>query len=121
MVTCLDGIAEVDVVLHTLGNVPLSGHTVLLHVSLLRVATHVPTLLAVDAPSYGVVGITPPVLSQFVASARTLLKVQAAVSLPGDFWPPEENALATLGPSHMQNRSQLLIETSGAASPVTLG
>ena len=114
--------------LHTLGNVPLSGHTVLLHVSLLRVATHVPTLLAVDAPSYGVVGTTPafpvltaPVLSQFVASARTLLKVQAAVSLPGDFWPPEENALATLGPGHMQNRSQLLIETSGAASPVTLG
>ena len=93
--------------------------------------------LAADVPGYGVVGrapvfpsLTAPVLSRFRrprlplvpdVSARRCLPVQVVISPPGDFWQPGENALATLGPGHMQSRSPLRFGMSGTTSPVTLG
>ena len=74
------------------GNVTLSGQTVLLHVSLLHAATYGLTLLAVDAPRYGVVGTAsafpvPPahVRSRFHRPPLPLVpRVQAVVFPHGD-------------------------------------
>ena len=102
---------------------------------LLRAVAHEPAPLAADVPGCGVVGrapafptLTEPVLSRFRrprlplvpdVSARKFLLVQVVVSLPGDFWQPEENALATLGPGHAPSQSQLQFEMSGTISSVT--
>ena len=77
---------------------------------------HEPAPLAADVPSYDVVGRAPafPVLTKVVlsrfrrprlplepdVSARKFLPDQEEVSLLGDFWQPEENALATPCPGH---------------------
>ena len=79
--------------------------------------THEPAPLAADVPGHSVVGrapaspaLTKPVLSWFrrprlplvpVVSARKFLPAQVAISLPGDFFQPEEDALSTLSWSHV--------------------
>ena len=77
---------------------------------------HEPAPLAADVPGYDVVGrapafsvVTKVVLSRFRrprlplepdVSARKFLPDEEEVSLLGDFWQFEENALATLDPCH---------------------
>ena len=72
--------------------------------------------MAADVPGYDVVGRAPafPVLTKIVlfqfrrprlpldpdVSARKFLPDQEVISLLGDFWQFEENALATLDPGH---------------------
>ena len=135
MVTFLDGVAAVEVVLRMLDNVTLEEQTVWLLALLLRAVTHEAAPLAADVPGYGVAGrapvfpaLTEAVLSRFRrprllldpdVSARKFLPDQEGISLLGDFWQPEENALATIGPGHMQSRSPLRFAMSGKISPVT--
>ena len=84
------------------------------------------TVLSEELPFFPV--LTKVVLSRFRrprlpldpdVSARKFLPDQEVISLLGDFWQPEENALATLGPGHMQSRLQLQFEMSGTISSVT--
>ena len=130
MGTFLDGVAAVEVVLRMLDKV-----TQKLPALLLRAVTHEPAPLAADVLGYGVVGrgpffpaLTAPVLSRFRrprlplvpdVSARKFLPVQVVLSPPGGSWQPEENALATLVPGHMQSRSPLPFGMSDTTSPVT--
>ena len=91
--------------------------------------------LAADVPSYDVVGrapafpaLTEVVLSQFRrprlplepdVSARKFLPDQEVTFFLGDFWQPEENALATLHPGHTPSQLQLRFGMSGTNSSVT--
>ena len=91
--------------------------------------------MAADVPGYGVVGRAPafPVLTEAVlsrfrrprlplgpdVSARKFLPDQEVISLLGDFWQSEENALATLDPGHTPSQLQLQFEMSGTISSVT--
>ena len=52
-------------------------------------------------------------------SARKFLPDQEVVSLLGDFWKCEENALATLHPGHTPSQLQLQFEMSSTISSVT--
>ena len=135
MVTFLDGVAAVEVVLRMLDNVTLYVQTVWLLALLLRAVTDEPAPLAADVKGYGVVGrapafpaLTEPVLSRFRrprlplvpdVSARKFLPAQVIISLPGDFWQPEENALAALDPGHTPSQLQLRFGMSGTNSSVT--
>ena len=97
---------------------------------------HEPAPLAADVPGYDVVGrapafpaLTEAVLSRFRrprlllapdVSARKFLPEQEVISLLGDFWQPEENALAALCPGHTPIQLLLRFEMSGTISSVTL-
>ena len=129
MVTFLDGVAAVEVVLRTLDNVTLSEQTVRLLALLLRAGTHEPAPLAADVPGYGVVArdptLTEPVLSRFRrprlllapdVSASKFLPDQEVLSLLGDFWQPEENALAALCPGHTPSQLPLRFGMCGTIS-----
>ena len=87
-----------------------------------------------DVPGYGVVGrvpafpaLTEPVLSRFRprlplvpdVSARKFLPTHMVISLPSDFWQPEENAVAALCPGHTPNQLLLRFGMSGTISSVT--
>ena len=101
---------------------------------LLHVVMHEPAPLAADVPSHGVVerppvfpALTEPVLSRFRrprlplvpdVSVRKFLPIQVVMSPPGDFWQPEENPLATLGPGHAPSQSPLQFGMSGTISCV---
>ena len=54
-----------------------------------------------------------------MSSVRKFLPDQDVISLLGDFWQFEENALATLDPGHTPNQLQLQFEMSGTISSVT--
>ena len=85
--------------------------------------THEPAPLAGDVPGHSVVGrapaspaLTKPVLSRFRrlrlplvpdVSVRKFLSAQVAISLPGDFSQPEEDALSAHCPG--LTSSQLLL------------
>ena len=72
--------------------------------------------------------LTEPVLSRFRrprlplvpdVSARKFLPAKVVISLPRDFWQPEENALATLDPGHTPSQLQLRFGMSGTKFSVT--
>ena len=99
-----------------------------------RAVMHEPAPLAADVPRCGVVGRCPAfsateaVLSRFRhprlpldpdVAVRKFLPDQEVISLLGDFWQSEENALATLCPGHTPSQLLLRFETSGTISSVT--
>ena len=79
--------------------------------------------MAADVPGYDVVGRAPafPVLTKVVLFPfrRPRLPDQEVISLLGDLWQFEENALATLDPGHTPSQLQLQFEMSGTISSVT--
>ena len=52
-------------------------------------------------------------------SARKFLPDQVVTSLLGDFWQPEENALAAPCPGHTPSQLRLRFEMSGTISSLT--
>ena len=90
--------------------------------------------MAADVPGYGVVGRAPafPVLTEAVlsrfrrprlpldpdVSALIFLPDQGVISLLGDFWQPEENALAALCLGHTLSQLLLRFGMSGTISSV---
>ena len=87
--------------------------------------------MAAGVPGCGVVGrapafpaLTEPVLSPRLpldpdVSARKFLPDQEVISLLGDFWQFEENALGTLDPGHTPSQLLLRFGMSGTNSSVT--